>query len=534
MAGTGKSTIARTLAGQMNKRNSLGGSFFFSRASGSSKNAANFVGTLAYELANKSPYFKNRVCEAISSNGDVLRQGLRNQWEELIIGPLSTTKLVPRLTLNFVIDALDECGSDDDIRLILQLLVEVKDLSAIDLGVFVTSRPEIAIRLGFEKMPEIIHQNLDLRDFPHHTVEHDIALFLRQEFGRISQEHNLTNWPNRDDIQGLVQRADGLFIYAATVCGFVKDENWNPQERLSEILRSGSTELGGTVQLDEMYSEVLRCALTKDQREEDAVRLCDRFKQVVGSIVTLSDTLSVSALAKLLNIPVKNVELVLGSLHSILDIPNNPKTPIRLLHPSFHDFVSNEARCEDSRFFIEKASIHSKLLISCLKVMSAKLRRNVCNLHMPGSSPHEVQRETLFHHLPRHVQYACQYWVEHLAGTGSEQWSHLGLCDGGIIHEFFQRYYLYWLEAMSLLGKMSDAVLMVAKVGGMLKVCQSVSCLTAFCMPNLTFCIRTTRIPLCMLWLRTLTDSTSETELSLKRRPCRFMLPRSFSAQMKA
>lgn len=68
MAGTGKSTIARTLARNLNKCNSLGGSFFFSRASGSSNNAANFVGTLAYKLANKSPQFKDRICEAISRN----------------------------------------------------------------------------------------------------------------------------------------------------------------------------------------------------------------------------------------------------------------------------------------------------------------------------------------------------------------------------------------------------------------------------------------------------------------------------------
>ena len=518
----------------MNERNTLGGSFFFSRASGSSKNAANFVGTLAYELANKSPHFKDRVCEAISSNGDVLRQGLRNQWEELIIGPLSKPKLLPRHTINFVIDALDECGSEDDIRLILQLLVEVKDLSAIDLGVFVTSRPQLAIRLGFEKMPEIIHQNLDLRDIPRQTIEHDIALFLRQEFSRISQEHKLPDWPNQDHIQALVQRADGLFIYAATVCGFVGDEDWNPQERLSEILRGGSAEVGGTVQLDEMYSEVLRCALTKDRREGDAVKLCDRFRNVVGSIVTLSDTISVSALANLLNISVKNVGLALGNLHSVLDIPSDPETPIRLLHPSFHDFVTDEDRCEDLRFSVDKLSIHSELLMRCLEVMFAVLRRNVCNLKTLGSSLHEVQKETMSRHLPSHAQYACQYWAEHLGSSRSEQWRLLGLRDGGIIHEIFQRYYLYWLEAMSLSGKMSDAVLMVAKVGGMLKVCQSVSCCAVLCRPRLTFCIRMTRTLLCMPWLRTLTDSTSETGLSLKRRPCRFMLPRSSSALKKA
>lgn len=471
MAGTGKSTIARTLALNLSKRNSLGGSFFFSRASGSSNNAANFVSTLAYELANKSQQFKDRICEAISRSSDVLRQGLRNQWEEFIIGPLSKTKLIPRPTMTFVIDALDECASDDDIKLLLQLLVEVKNLSVIDLGVFVTSRPEITIRHGFEKIPEIIRQNLDLRDIPRQTVEHDLAVFLRGELGRISQEHRLHDWPSGGDIQLLVQRANGLFIYAATVCGFVDDKSWNPHDRLSEILQGGSSEAGGTVQLDEMYSEVLRSALTKNRREKEIVKLCDRFKQVVGSIVTLSDTLSLSALAKLLNIPAKNVELTLGTLHSVLNVPSDPEIPpIRSLHPSFHDFLSDEVRCEDKRFFVKKPSVHGKLLTRCLEVMSAALKRNMCNLQTPGSSPQDVERGDLYRQLPRHVQYACQYWVEHLACADPEQWIQLGLHDEGIIYSFFQKYYLNWLEAMSLVGKMSEAVLMVVKVRGMLKV----------------------------------------------------------------
>ena len=180
---------------------------------------------------------------------------------------------------------------------------------------------------------------------------------MRHELGRISQEHEILNWPSRDDIQSVVHRADGLFIYAVTFCGFVDDKYWNPQERLSEILRGGYVEAGGTrtVQLDEMYNEVLRCALTKGRREGEVLKLCDRFRQVVGSIVTLSDTLSVFTLANLLNISARNVELTLGTLHSVLIIPNNPEISVWLLHLSFHDFLSDEARCRDRRFLIEKS-----------------------------------------------------------------------------------------------------------------------------------------------------------------------------------
>lgn len=308
-----------------------------------------------------------------------------------------------------MIDALDECGSEDDIRLVLQLLVEVKNLTTIDLGVFVTSRPEIAIRLGFEKMPEIIYQNLDLRDTPRQITEHDIAQFLRQEFSRISQERRLPGWPSQAHIQELLQRAGGLFIYAATVRRFVDDQDWNPQERLFELLRGNSADVGGTAQLDETYSQVLRCALTENRRAREILKLCDRFRQSVGSIVTLSDTLSVSALAELLKTSVMDLKLALGNLHSVLDISSNLETPIRLLHPSFHDFVFDEVRCEDKRFLVDKASMHGKLLRGCLEVIPEVLKPNVCRLPTLGSSPHGFQRKKLLDLLPPHAQHACQY-----------------------------------------------------------------------------------------------------------------------------
>ena len=475
MAGTGKSTIARTLANKFKSQKTLGGSFFFSRGSGEANNAVNFVGTLAYHLANTSPQLKECICEAVSTHSDSTRQGLRNQWKNLIIGPLSMIKIKGRPTLNLVIDALDECDSDDDIRLLLQLFVEVKDLNNINLGIFVTSRREVAIRPGFKDMPEIIHHNLDLRDIPRQIVEHDISMLLEHELGRISSQHKLHDWPSEDDIRSLVQKADCLFIYAATACRFIGDKDWIPTERLSEIIQGDSAGGGITAQLDEMYMQVLRCSLIKGRREGDVAKLCDRFKRIVGSIVVLFNELSVSELAKLLSLPVGKVNVSLGTLHSVLNIPDNLESPIRLLHPSFHDFLLDETRCEDKRFLLEEVLMHGNLVMNCLKTISAALKRNSCRLPTPGSSPQDVQSETLNKQLPKHVQYACQYWVDHLAGTKPDSRAQLGLRDDGEIHIFFREDFLHWLEAMSLMGKMSQGVLMITRLANMTEVCSAFS-----------------------------------------------------------
>ena len=471
MAGTGKSTIARTLAHRFKSQNTLGGNFFFSRGSGEANNAVNFVGTLAYHLARRSPAVREHVCDAIAAHSDIARQGLRNQWKELISGPLSRAKFNQRPTLNLVIDALDECGSEDDIRLLLQLFVEVKDLTNIDLGIFVTSRPELVIRHGFKDIPEIVHQNLDLGEIPRQIVEQDISVFLRQKLGRLSLQHELPNWPSEDEIRSLIQKAGCLFIYAATACRFIEDTDWNPEDRLSDILKADSANGSDTAQLDEMYMQVLRCSIFEGRPEGEVAKLSDRFKQIVGPIVTLFNELSISAVAKLLSMPVKTIDVALGSLHSVLNVPDISESPIRVLHPSFHDFLLSETRCEDKRLFIQEESVHDNLVTSCLGAISAGLRRNLCNLPTPGTSPQDVPREVMKKALPEHIQYACQYWVDHLASSKSERRAQLGFRDSGKIHMFFQKDFLHWLEAMSLMGKMSEGVLMITKLANMIEVC---------------------------------------------------------------
>ena len=471
MAGTGKSTISCTLAHKFKSQNTLGGNFFFSRGSGEANNAVNFVGTLAYHLAKISPEVKENLCDAIAAHSDITRQGLRNQWKELIRGPLSRAKFKQRPTLNLVIDALDECGSEDDVRLLLQLFVEVQDLANLDLGVFVTSRPEIVIRHGFKDMPEIIHQNLDLGEIPRQIVEQDILVFLRQKLGRLSLQHELRNWPSEDNIRSLVQKADCLFIYAATACRFIEDTDWNPEDRLSDILKADSANGTDTAQLDEMYMQVLRCSVIEGRPEGEVARLCDRFKQVVGPIVTLFDELSISAVAKLLSVPVKSVKVALDSLHSVLNVHDDPESPIRLLHPSFHDFLLNETRCGDKRLFIQEGLVHGNLVTNCLGAISAGLSRNICNLPTPGSPPQDAPREIMHKALPKHIQYACQYWVDHLAGTKTDSRSQLRLRQSEEIHRFFQKDFLHWLEAMSLMGKLPQGVVMITKLANMVEVC---------------------------------------------------------------
>jgi hypothetical protein len=138
----------------------LGASFFFSRSGGDVGHAKEFFTTLAVQLARKSESLQRYICDAIRVNVDIANQSLGDQWRQLVLGPLSKLNRDTSLfSYILVIDALDECDNNKDIRTILKVLAEAHALQAVRLRVFLTSRPEISIRHGFYKLPETEHQD---------------------------------------------------------------------------------------------------------------------------------------------------------------------------------------------------------------------------------------------------------------------------------------------------------------------------------------------------------------------------------------
>lgn len=81
-----------------------------------------------------------------------------------------------------VIDARDECEGENDIRLILRLLAEAK-IGKI-LRDFVTSRPEMPIRLGFKNIEEA-DQDFVLHDIYQPIIQHELTMFLCHELENI-------------------------------------------------------------------------------------------------------------------------------------------------------------------------------------------------------------------------------------------------------------------------------------------------------------------------------------------------------------
>jgi hypothetical protein len=478
MAGTGKSTIARTVARQWYEQGRLGASFFFSRGGGDVGHAGKFFTTIAWQLAHVSPALKRYICEAITKHRDIASQTLQEQWNQLVFWPLSKLKSgSTQSSLVLVVDALDECEEDEHVRLILRLLAGAQCLESKRVRIFVTSGPEIPIRFGFGSMPEILHRDLALNNVFRATVNQDISKFFQDKFREIRNDFRepSADWPGDRKIHFLVERADGSFIYAATICRFIKGEGqWPPQDLLdlfipvdgsnhSRECKYDVTCKAATSELDEMYIQILKHSLRKVGERQNKKKLADIFNQVIGSLTILCEPLSTGTLSRLLAVHQEMVDLGVRHLHSVLIVPDTQDSPIRLFHPSFRDFLHDKHRCFDESFWVDEKKSHAAIVNSCLRVMS-KLRRDLCYLHEPGALASVVGTAEIEQYLPAELQYACRFWVQHL------QKSQVQLHDHGPVHIFLREHFLHWLEALSLIKKIAEGVLAITSLESIAKV----------------------------------------------------------------
>ena len=193
--------------------------------------------------------------------------------------------------------------------MIVQLLAEARSIKTVRLRVFITSRPEIPIRYGFYQVPTTEHQDFVLHNVSPAIVDHDISIFLEYSLRIIGKERALGDgWPGERAISLLVQKASGLFIWAATACRFIREGRRFAVKRLDMMLQGDTSTIAPEKHLNEIYITVLENSVYQDYTEEEKEDASKTLREVLGSIVLLSSPLSADSLARLLHKPKEDID----------------------------------------------------------------------------------------------------------------------------------------------------------------------------------------------------------------------------------
>jgi hypothetical protein len=400
LAGTGKSTIARTICERFAATDLLGASFFMSRQVVERRHPPNVVRTIAYQLARQQSSFADTILATLRESPDLASsEGLQKLANGLLFKPAGA--LPSKIGLLIVTDAMDECTEDNRGRPggeLLPLLLRGLLQPSGRIKLLLTSRAEPEIVRVFNAASLGSQQTvMQLHDLDAAVVRSDIRAYFNASFAKIASarpELGLLDWPSDKDIDVLVGLTKVLFVFAATAVRFVGTPKYSPRSRLDIRLarRESKSELPYHL-LDQLYIQVLQTSVRSDQKES-AEELCERLRNVVGVIVAAQQPLSVAVHTILLDSHFADVQHTVDSLSALL--LNQRGEPVRIFHPSFPDFITNPRRCDIPRFLVSLKENHLRLARGCLMVLNQPGQSGCCKLRSQRSRWAPFSR-----HLPR-------------------------------------------------------------------------------------------------------------------------------------
>ena len=460
--GAGKSAVASTLVSSLTRRRRLASSCFFKRGDAVLSEPTALWHTVAFDLCRFNTDVKDCIVDFLSKTE--FRDGdIRLHFECMIEEPLTKNhdKLCP-LPPVVVVDALDECGTDESQsaqrRILLDTISHWSCLPKL-CKLIITSRDE--------RLPASFHDEqlcrriiLETGDSVGQETREDIWIFFKQSFHEIRPSLGMSStWPGKSAMDRLTERAAGLFIWAKTAIAFMEEKRGKPAGKLDLILAGDLGTRNDNV--DSLYRQILDFYFSD---VDDS--MFDLFKAVIGAIIVVKIPFHRDDLKHFLGIQDEEDERQIGViLHSLSSVISADGT-IRLRHFSFAEFLTDAKRCHDHRFSIDKNKLHCDLAFACLRLMKAGLKFNICGLetsylrnhHVPGLS----ERITTL--IPTRLQYSCRFWAAHLCEVTTDR----NRCGALLkeVKDFLYVRLLYWLEVMSLIKEVpasSVALLTAAK-----------------------------------------------------------------------
>jgi NACHT domain len=443
--GAGKSAVASSMVSKLSMSRRLGTSFFFRREEVMLSDPAALWRTIAYNLAYRDVTFREMVIKALNEKAvDPDWPAIDLHYKFLIEEPFTETyaNSAPKDIPIIVIDALDECSNHSHGQALLDTFVQWSRLSK-KFKLIVTGRDD--------RMPEpfraackqvVLRTGVDVDA----QANNDIRRFFENRFSELSSS-SFTEWPGEQTLQILTERAAGLFIWAETVIKFLDQDMPNNQ---LDLILNGTSVVGDN--LTKLYRQILLMGF----QHIKSLQSLESCRLVISAIVLTKTPLHRDDLHKFVSLPRPSIMFVLKKLSSVISIGTTDKR-IRINHLSFSEFLCDPQRCPQE-FIIYRGKENYNIAMACFKRMKAELKFNVCDLTTSCLRNDEVEGmlERINTKVPDSLSYSCRFWAAHIQDTTSVQEDHISL----LLHEVKEFLYcrlLFWLEVMSLIGKVLAA-----------------------------------------------------------------------------
>lgn len=302
--------------------------------------------------------------------------------------------------------------------------------SGLPVRFLISSRPEPEIydrmmgRVGDHNAARLTLHELDAQ-----VVQSDITKYLESELRGLCPSHS--------QINALVEQSGAWFTYAAATVQSIKSREREMQSRLETALSS----LGHNGVFDALFKGILKKAFDDTRIEASGHEL---MKTIINTVACVQEPMTVTTLARLLNLCTEQVDYLLRPLYSVLNVPETTGL-VTILHSDFLAFLLDRRR--SVTFYCDPATNHRKLAQTCFGIIEANEPRfNICGLESSYLYDDQVTDLTDRTNcvVSPELFYACRYWIAHLElGTPNTQLRQL-------FQGFLSAQLLLWMEVLNL------------------------------------------------------------------------------------
>ncbi|KAK0464171.1 hypothetical protein IW261DRAFT_1524318 [Armillaria novae-zelandiae] len=358
MAGMGKSSLMATLCKRLGvnsdgNRSQLGCFIRYDRKTYT--DTSQLVSTIAYSLCVLDEGIAGAISEAVRIRGLSVSE-TQDKFRILLREPLASVQLDKRRPIVIIVDGLDECDVTK-LEDILKVLAEGFGPNLPFMRLIVSCRPidcvsRTLLRARAQSNSKLVNICLDDKLYRDQAVD-DIQLYIRHRFSEIYSFTRLRD--GTDEFRNLCEslqaaeklscRAEGLFIWAATVCKFLAIYPF--ESRIQQLLEAVAPK-NALHAMTSLYLTALRAVVSEDPQDTD---ITSYIRAVLGALI-VATVITVEILNDLVFPNDRSANLILAKLGSV--VHTNQQGYIHLVHQSFYDFLKDRDRCEE--WYIDPAS----------------------------------------------------------------------------------------------------------------------------------------------------------------------------------
>ncbi|CAG8164547.1 unnamed protein product [Penicillium salamii] len=400
--------------------------------------------------------------------GKQLFEGV-NAWHALsgIFTSILKDPLLQRTYL--IIDGLDQCAHG--LPLLLDLVSEDSSANP-NVKWIVSSRNWKDIKQSFDTADGKIRICLELNE---NSISEAVTIYIRHKvqilakLKKFDEELILSTnggcgkHPSQQELLEavrchLLSNAHGTFLWVALVCDQPKKGKARNANKLLNSFPAG---------LDPLCERMM--GHIQDSENAEDAELCKRILAVVAIVyrpITLDELPALVEIPDPVSRRDRDLADLIADCGSFLNLHGRT---VSLVHQSAKDFLLKDASNKKFSVFPQVVkAIHQKILFRSIQAIFETLRRDIYNIKHPGF-PIERVRERNPDPLAI-ARYSCVYWVDHLKDCDSDPNIDQSLQEGGAVDVFLRQKYLHWIEALSLLRRISDGIAAIAKLGSLLQV----------------------------------------------------------------